>query len=277
MFTARRQTGFGRPGRDGAAAWRHVFGRMSKFAGKKRISFTPEPCILHSPKATRSKPLCEQMIEQPDESLLLDAVGLERDRIARELHDGVGQLITAARLLIDANDGNGPLVSSLLADATWELSRICTMLDTVSPLREGLGRALSELANRTSVLAGVTCTFACSQMISDQDHAALQVYRVAQEAVNNAIRHGGSTELSVALGVTEEQMALTVTDNGRWSAPDVRVEHRGLANMTARAASIGGKLRIRPGDEFTSTSVTLTVPRRAAGSLVNSGDREIRL
>jgi hypothetical protein len=47
--------------------------------------------------------------------------------------------------------------------------------------------------------------------------------------------------------------------------------------MTARAASIGGKLRIRPGDEFTSTSVTLTVPRRAAGSLVNSGDREVRL
>jgi hypothetical protein len=219
----------------------------------------------------------DEPLDMVDEPLVHDAVGVERDRIARELHDGVGQLITAARLLVEGNAANAPLVSSLLADAASELTRICSSLDTVSALRSGLGRALSELANRTSVLPGVMCTFACSRMISDQDHLALQVYRVAQEAVNNAVRHGCATELSIELGVTADDLALTVTDNGRWSAKDDTIEHRGLLNMKARAADVGGTLHIRPGDDSARTSVTFTLPRRAPASTTRNSEREIRL
>lgn len=194
----------------------------------------------------------------------------ERTRIARELHDGVGQLITSARLLIEADPANAELVASLLADASAELSRFCTPPDAGNPLPAGLGMALSELANRTSVLPGVSCMFACSRMISDRDRSALHVFRVAQEAVGNAVRHGGATELSIVLDVHDEQLVLTVTDNGRWVAADEEVEHRGLANMHARAASVGGQLQIHPGDDAAGTSVCFTLPRSV--SMPQMGD-----
>jgi len=213
------------------------------------------------------------MIGLPADSLIFDALEMERDRIARELHDGVGQLVTAARLLAEANPDNAQLVASLLADASSELSRICKSLDKgdasplhVRPLHAGLGLALSELANRTSVLPGVACMFACSRMISDRDQTALHVYRVAQEAVNNAVRHGRATELSLVLRVQDDALVLTVTDNGRWVAADDAVEHHGLANMATRAADAGGTLDIRPGDDEAGTSVTLTLPRHSADS-----------
>src|SRR5262249_29985908 len=136
------------------------------------------------------------------EKALLDLTEREQRRFGHDLHDGLGQRLTGLEMLshVLAEDLKGH--SAPLARQARRLNR--ELRETVTQARllshslapvplegEGLMRALTELAASTSRIPGVRCRFVCAQPVCVQDPAiATHLYRIAQEAVNNALKHG---------------------------------------------------------------------------------------
>lgn len=179
------------------------------------------------------------LIPQPDPQS-------ELAEVARELHDGLGQLITAARLMADGTPECPPIVSSLLADAMIELQRICNRISDPDSVRGSLHAGLTLLAERTSQLPGVSCSARLAPVAVDND-TARALYRIAQESVRNALSHGKATDIRINLSVTDAGLALEISDNGRWKDPDPSLPHTGLGNMYTRAERVGGAITMSRG------------------------------
>jgi signal transduction histidine kinase len=206
---------------------------------------------------------------------LLNAQEAERARIARELHDDISQQMTLLVLDLDqiatahagANDKLGPVAREALERAAGITSGVHQLSHRLHPAKLrliGLVAALTSLQRETSN-GEVAVTF------SHQDvpprlpqEPVLCLYRVAQEAVQNAVRHGGAREISMRLVGGADRLTLTITDNG--AGFDVKaVEGRGLGliSMRERLEPVGGSLRIHsvPGQ---GTRVEAVVPVVAA-------------
>lgn len=183
----------------------------------------------------------------------------ERSRLARELHDGPLQDVTAmiqrARLAAISNGDETlkarhlGLLEESAQTAVRELRSLC---DELSPpwLELGLAGSLTELGERLSRHLGVTITVEADSGTSESlsKERTLTLFRVAQEALHNSVRHGGAREISVRLYREETSLVLELEDFG--SGFEVPADlahfrvfgHRGLANMEERMALVGGIL-----------------------------------
>ena len=201
----------------------------------------------------------------------------ERSRLARDLHDAVTQklfsiraharaaAVLAAREPPDADRIRAEIevVGELGAEAQAELRAVIDGL--TPPDLEAAG--LAESLRRYAVLAGrahgvpVMFSAACLPPLSEQAEAAL--YRVAQEALHNALRHAGASSVKVSLAKTPRQVVLEVSDDGHGFDPDAPSGGLGVASMRERAASAGGRLAFR--STAKGTTVRMTVPGKASG------------
>ena len=201
----------------------------------------------------------------------------ERSRLARDLHDAVTQklfsiraharaaAVLAAREPVDTQRVRDEIevVGELGAEAHAELRAIIDGL--APPDLEAAG--LAESVRRYAVLAGrahgVPVAFSASCLPPLGERAETAIYRVAQEALNNALRHAGASGVKVSLAQTPRQVVLEVSDDGHGFASDTPSGGLGLASMRERAASAGGKLAVRSTPR--GTTVTMTVPGKANG------------
>jgi signal transduction histidine kinase len=116
----------------------------------------------------------------------------------------------------------------------------------------GLMAALEELASSTEKLFKVRCQFICEENVLIRDNAkATHLYRIAQEAISNAIKHGGAKNIQISLSDGEHRGHLVITDDGAGmteTAPaPLRGRGMGLRTMSYRAAIVGAILTIEPG------------------------------
>jgi signal transduction histidine kinase len=196
----------------------------------------------------------------------------ERSRLARDLHDAVTQklfsiraharaaAVLAARDPVDAARVRAEIevVGALGAEAHAELRAV---IDGLAPpdLEEA---GLAESLRRYAVLAGrahgvpVTFTAGCLPALGPGAEAAL--YRVAQEALHNALRHAGASGVRVALAKAGRRVVLEVSDDGHGFAPEAPSGGLGLASMRDRASAVGGVLTISSDEK--GTLVRMTVP-----------------
>ncbi len=199
----------------------------------------------------------------------------ERSRLARDLHDAVTQklfsiraharaaAVLAARDPVDAARVRAEIevVGTLGAEAHAELR---AAIDGLAP--PDLASGLAESLRRYAVLAGrahgIPVTFIAGDLPALGPRAEAALYRVAQEALHNALRHAGASGVRVALwkapSKTPRQVVLEVSDDGRGFAPEAPSGGLGLASMRERAAAAGAVLAIRSGQ--TGTRVRMTVP-----------------
>jgi two-component system CheB/CheR fusion protein len=114
---------------------------------------------------------------------------------------------------------------------------------------DGLMLALEDFAATTSDLFGIHCRFECNlPVLVDNPSTAAHLYRIAQEAVSNAVRHGRATQIEIALEESDSGTQLSVSDNGGgFPDPLPRHDGMGLRTMADRARSIGGYFSIHPG------------------------------
>jgi signal transduction histidine kinase len=197
----------------------------------------------------------------------------ERHRIARELHDSVTQKLFSLRLTADAaatvlaptDDAASHVdtIRQLAREATDELRAITVGLRPADLAGDGLAAALrkqAELLNRAHGAQVVFTGCPVPRLRADREEA---VYRIAQEALHNALRHGSPARVDVQLSTSDKNMRMVVTDDGGGFDPDdpatAAGRRLGLASMRERAAAVGGRLRVasRPG---TGTTVRLEVP-----------------
>jgi signal transduction histidine kinase len=183
----------------------------------------------------------------------------ERARLARELHDAVSQKLFSFRATARAAEvliGRDPeraaaeirSVAALSGQAHAELRAVIDGLAPPDLAAGGLAGSLRSYAMLAGRTYGAQVRFHVAAelpALGPQREAA--VYRVAQEALNNALRHSGSASVCVSLTATRRRVVLEVADQGRGFAAEAPSGGLGLASMRERAAAAGGALTVRSG------------------------------
>src|SRR5262249_25487895 len=150
----------------------------------------------------------------------------EQRRIAHDLHDGLGQHLAGISCLTDAlrrelenrhavQAPQAAKISELLNSAVSQTRSLSRGLDPVVAEPNGLMSALEALPGLVTEVFKVTCEFVCSRaVLLDDNVAATHVYRIAQEAVANAIKHGRAQKIEIALSSEAGETILRVSDDG---------------------------------------------------------------
>jgi two-component system sensor histidine kinase UhpB len=199
---------------------------------------------------------------------VLAAQEAERLRIAQELHDQVGQELTAvllglARLQSHASPewrGELTAVQDVVRASLEDVRRIAIELRPEALDDLGLESALAVLAERFSERLGLVVDAAIAPDLPALDRELeLVVYRVAQEALTNVARHSGAGRAKVALVARDGLLTLTVRDEGR-GLPPGSAPGTGMRGMRERATLVGGRLHIRNLSGDGGCEVRLEVP-----------------
>jgi PAS domain S-box-containing protein len=193
------------------------------------------------------------------EKTILDISAREQRRIGRDLHDGLGQHLTGIAFMSKVQTqkltekslpeaADAAKIVKLVNEAinkTRELAR--GLLPVVSDA-QGLMSALQQWAREVEDLFGVSCRFQCfTPVLIHDDAMATHLYYIAQEAVNNAIKHGHPGQIVIHLAAAEGQGALVIQDDGSGIAEvSGKNAGMGLHLMNYRARMLGGSLQIQP-------------------------------
>ncbi len=204
------------------------------------------------------------------------AVLAERNRIAQEIHDGLAQNFTGILMQLEAAEESGAFsrrsrvelfasrVRELAREGLAESRRSVMALRPAHSRRGGLDKALRELSERTNAPGSVTCVyrrFGDKALSPDKEHA---LFRIAQEAVSNALRHARPSNIFLSLHESAEYWELSVLDDGIGMAQSPEYYARqgfGLESMRERARAAGGSWHIssRPGE---GTCITVRVAKQ---------------
>ncbi|MGH9324189.1 MAG: PAS domain-containing sensor histidine kinase [Vicinamibacteria bacterium] len=193
---------------------------------------------------------------------ILEISNREQERIGHDLHDGISQQITGIALLCKAlqqqlqsrsrpEAEQAKHIGELLEDTISQTKSLARGLAPVELDAGGLPAALESLAQATERIHGVRCRVRSDRNVPIGSRTeAIHLYRIAQEAVTNAIRHGSPARVSIDLSSNHGRLRLTVIDNGT----GIRSEPRhgkgmGLHIMTYRARMIGGSLEVSAGPD----------------------------
>lgn len=227
---------------------------------------------IHQARLHRQLAVRERAHERFTEQVIA-AQEAERRRLAADIHDGITQRLCSLRFHLDA--AAGALTESAefaadqlvraqqLADLTFEEAR-AAINDLRPPVLDDLGLAdgLASLARSIADLEVIVDAEECAL----PDHVQIALYRIAQEALQNVVKHAGCATAHVSVRKTADDVILRVSDDGRGFDQDVAsfsedsvTSRYGMTSMEERAELIGGRLEVRsrPGQ---GTTVTARVP-----------------
>ena len=190
----------------------------------------------------------------------------ERMRIARELHDEIGQTLTAVALRAEhraeragGEDPEFAELAEIVQQSLADVRRISLELRPGALDELGLVNALISLCARVGDQSGMRVHRELAGPAPElSPEVELAVYRIAQEALTNAMRHSRALDATVSLRCANDELVLSVADNGRGLPEDV-VEGGGLTGMRERAMLIGADLEIESA-AGSGVSVTVRVP-----------------
>lgn len=227
-----------------------------------------------------NKTLCHEMEARLRlEAEILEISEREQQRIGQDLHDDLGQQLAGIWCLTQAvetslSDEKSPSAESvskitgLLKDALALTRALARGLHPVALQSGGVIAALDELTTRTSNMFRVTCTCKCPRQLDLDNTTATHLYRIAQEAVTNAVKHGKSRAIEIELSSNRHQTALSVKDDGNGIPKlDPQYKGMGLRIMNYRADMIGGSLEVQCNPKGKGTIVTCTIPTPVTTSL----------
>lgn len=224
---------------------------------------------------------------QPNElaARLLQVQERERQHLSRELHDDVGQLLTAATLQIrwlqgrvpDDLQGHCMGLYNLLEETLTKVRDVSSAFNPRQIATLGIEVSLRAHLIKTLEKLPMNWTFECQQRLSDvPEEMAFTVFRVTQESVTNVLRHAQAKNLHVCLRRQPEGLILSVCDDGAGFVPakdPAQSGQRGMAGMLERVQQLGGQLSVisKPGTG-TQIQAILTWPQRnhARASMVKT-------
>jgi signal transduction histidine kinase len=183
----------------------------------------------------------------------------EQRRIGQDLHDGLGQHLTGIAFMAKVHEEK--LAEKQVSDAADAAKIVRLVNEAIHKTRElargllpvvsdahGLMSALQLWAAEVEDLFGICCRFECeTPVLIHDDGMATHLYHIAQEAVNNAIKHGRAHNILIQLTAENRWGTLLVTDDGVGiPEPRENTQGMGLHIMSYRAGVIGGRLEIKP-------------------------------
>ncbi len=201
------------------------------------------------------------------EKEVLEISDREQRRIGQDLHDGLGQQLTAIELMCESLKSQlAPFPPALVKQAAQmgqclrqAIAETRSLARGLAPFKveDGLEAALTALAQTTSSLGRVKCRVHCpSPVLLEDSETAAHLYRIAQEAVNNAVKHSHATQVTIQIMSKNGALDLKVSDNGR-GIPKPKGPSRGLGLqvMKHRASVLGAEFKVEscPGKGVTVT------------------------
>ena len=193
---------------------------------------------------------------------ILEISEKEQTRIGQELHDSLGQQLTGIAIMSKVLEqklqetrpeeaSSAAEISKLINQAISETRQLSRGLHPVSLDENGLMAALHGLARTTQSTCGIPCEFRCDEpVLVANASTAVHLYRIAQEAVTNAVRHGQATGIVLSLEADGDRATLRIENDGRpFPAELPKDRGMGLQVMHYRAEVIGGILDVHPGPD----------------------------
>jgi PAS domain S-box-containing protein len=213
------------------------------------------------------------------ERALLDISAREQRRIGQDLHDGLGQHLTGIAFMAKVHESK--LAEKQMPDAADAAKIVKLVNEAIHKTRvlargllpvvvsdsQGLMSALQVWASEVEDLFGISCRFQCEiDVLIHDDTMATHLYHIAQEAVNNAIKHGHAKNILIRLSAENGWGTLQISDNGTGIQEDrLSSQGMGLHIMSYRAGMIGGRLDVRQNPPR-GTCVTCMFPLVSARS-----------
>ena len=209
----------------------------------------------------------------------------ERERIGRDLHDGLGQTLVGASLSLQALAKNlrangSPYedelskIQAMLDASIAETRRISQLLTPIFSTGLGLSAALEELARQIDEVPGINCHAQCSfDGEVGSSEVASHLYRIAQEGIANSLKHSQAENIYLKFEQIEDSLCLEVLDDGVGiGAEGQRFKGLGLRSMNYRARMINGRVEVVPGERG-GTRVLCTCPLQ--GSVIPAQSSKI--
>jgi PAS domain S-box-containing protein len=257
---------------NGQVVWLAVFGRYYYNEAGEAVRFLAVAFDI-----TRRKELEREAVQRE----VLAIAAREQRQIGQELHDGVGQELTGLGLMAHSlaerlpEDGAEQRIALRLLQGLDSVHRrvreLSRGLIPVHVESRGLSAALEDLAARATEASGISVTAECPEWVELPDHeTATQLFRIAQEAVSNAVRHGRPRHVRLTLLTELNGLRLRVRDDGIGiqSGPD-QGDGLGLRIMQYRAQQIGGVLQVGL-SQGGGTVVSCTLPGSNSNDSTNS-------
>jgi signal transduction histidine kinase len=228
---------------------------------------------LHSVAKDRDVALANEIATRRKlEQEMLDSAERKQRGIGRDMHDGLSQHLIATAMIsyahaqrLSASQSeeaeNAHKIVELVEQATTLARAISEALHPIEMSGNDLMSALEKFASTTSELFGIQCQFECPvPVIVDGPSTAEHLFRITQEGVSNAIRHGRATKVDISLQEIDTRIVLSVSDNGV-GLPDSLSDRKGmgLQIMSARSQFIGGQFSLSR-KVLGGTNLTCLVP-----------------
>jgi signal transduction histidine kinase len=180
----------------------------------------------------------------------------ERERIARDLHDGIGQSLAAIKLHVESlkanslenNDISNELdtIPKLLHHAIQDLRQICFNTLPIVLKEHGLIKAIEELQSNIANIDFNVKFFYDDNFPAINKSLEISIFRIVQEFINNSLKHGHATEVKIDLKANQEYIIINLTDNGiGFNINDLEIFNgHGLKNIKTRIESFKGDMNI---------------------------------
>jgi signal transduction histidine kinase len=205
-------------------------------------------------------------------SALYDGQEMERQRISRELHDGLGQKLIAIKLQLESTskqnaDETKTTIDEVKVDFLKIIDEVRQISNNLAPniLNEsGIDVSLKNLCesiNRTTKIDIELSVF--GDYSTNDPKVKFYIYRIAQEALNNAIKHSGATKIQIQLLGNTDSIILVLEDNGKGFVYDSNfcTPSNGIYNMKERARLLNGTLDIET-EPLSGTTIRLKIPKQ---------------
>ena len=206
---------------------------------------------------------------------LIEAQEQERHRIARELHDDLGQALALTKVTLDGliQQESGESLKSALTDLSSQVSAVSETAREIShglypPQLEylGLGKTLKRLCDELRKRKNISILFTLGNLPEQlQSSISLSLYRIAQETVHNIITHSQAKNVQVELGADDTKISLRIIDDGIGFDPSHQAGGLGLESMRQRVQAVGGFIDISSSPN-SGTRIEVRLPYREEDS-----------
>jgi len=235
---------------------------LAVFAGATIISI-----LLLKRKKDRDRIALERLESEHNQKLFkawIEGESKERVRLAKELHDGLGQLLVTAKMSLDMQDEPDESVLhsiQILNNSIDELRHISHDLMPATLMRLGLIPALRDLKRQIEKASTIVCRWTLPEKVEIEEEQTHAIYRIVQEFLNNSLKHAEASELTLKLEQSQKSINIYIADNGRGFDSSTISQSSGMGwnSILLRVNLYQGSLTIdsQPGK---GTMLSLTMP-----------------
>lgn len=206
----------------------------------------------------------EFLFLQENQRSILNGEEKERSRLSKELHDGLGPVLTTLRMNLQRTGLDSQLQSKLLKQIDETIQEVRRMSNNLMPsvLEDfGAGEAIHNLAKQVSESSNIVIHYKNDMKPTSQIDKTLQIdlYRITQEAINNAMKHSNCKEMKISISEFDEYIGLYIFDNGHGFNTASRSTGNGLRNMRERVRLVKGTFEISSSE--IGTTIEIEIPK----------------